>query len=98
MKYLLSLLLLTLSLPSLAGQKIVNASIENIRVRTWTAYIKLDKCIKYSKITLDDEYGKGMYSAALTAFAANKKVEVELTSSIGCDSEESDVYYIDVSR
>lgn len=98
MRYLLSMLLLTLPIPSHAGERIYGAIIENIRVRTWTAYIKLDKCTKYSKITLDNEYGKGMYSAALMAFTADKKVEVELTGAEGCDVEESDVFYIDVSR
>lgn len=89
---------LLLSSSAFAGITISDATIENVRVRTWTTYIKLEECPKYSKIKLDTEYGKAMYSTALTAFATDKKVKIGLVLDDGCNSSESELEYIDVSK
>ena len=90
--------LLLASSASYAGEYVSDAQIDNLRVRTWVTYIKLDKCTKYSRIKLDDEYGKAMYSAALTAFASGKKVKVSLVEPDGCNTTESEIEYIDIAK
>ena len=75
------------TLPVKAGAQQITTSIEKIRIRDWVTYIKLQGCPRYSRIYLNDEYGKAMYSAALTAAAASKQVTVFFEDTNGCDVE-----------
>ncbi|WP_330925824.1 hypothetical protein [Candidatus Sororendozoicomonas aggregata] len=81
----------------IAASSSMLAHIKHVRVRTWVAYIKLEGCAKYSKISLKGEYGKAMYSTALSAAIAGKQVRVGFAEPEGCSGVmEPYVEYIDV--
>ncbi|WP_062269289.1 hypothetical protein [Endozoicomonas arenosclerae] len=74
----------------------IKGKVEKIRVRDWITYIKIEGCNKYSRISLNDEYGKAKYSAALSAASAGLEVEVKFKENDACTLNESELEYIDV--
>ena len=73
------------------------AEIENIRVRPSMVYINIVGCNKYVKIPLVTDYDKAMYTAALSAAAANKQIRVEFVASSGCSVSETTLEYLEVN-
>lgn len=99
MKYLLITCLmfsnLIFSSAAVAGPT-MNTEVQKVRIRSHVAYVKLKDCKKYNKIYLDTEYGKAMYSAALSAATAGKQVSVEFEDEAACDTVESTFKYFEV--
>lgn len=90
--YLLSILC---ALPIYAGQTKSNLTIEHLRVRKSVAYIKFSECSYYSRVYLNSEYEKLMYSVVTAAALANKRVSVEFNGD-DCSKKELELVYIDV--
>lgn len=89
-----------------AGPVVQNQTVEKVRVRSYVSYVKLSGCSKYNKIYLTDladknipdQYGLAMYSAALTAHASGKKVNVQMVDEDGCHGSESTFTYFEISN
>lgn len=82
--------------PSHSGQVKSNTTIDNVRVKMDVAYVKFSDCSYYSRIYLNSEYEKLMYSSALVAATAGRRVSVEFDGP-DCSASELELVYIDVS-
>lgn len=89
-------LLSLLPVIALASNKTLsNTKIDNVRVRHHVAYIKFSGCTNYSRLYLNSDYAKAMYSTALTAGAARKSVSVEFNGET-CSGTEAELIYLDL--
>ncbi|MEY8215342.1 MAG: hypothetical protein RPR97_12790 [Colwellia sp.] len=69
--------------------------IDKIRIRAGVTYVMFTGCERYALIYLNTEYGKAMFSSALTAATADKNVTVQFEDAAGCGTE-SQLTYLEV--
>ena len=78
-----------------AGQVISSTVVEHVRVRPGVAYVKFEACSKYSRVYINTEYDKAMYSTALAAGVGKQSVSVEFNGP-DCSLEELEMLYLDI--
>lgn len=91
---LLAALVPTLALANNA--RISDTKIDNVRVRHGVAYVKFSHCTSYSRIYLNSDYAKAMFSTALTAGSTQKSVAVEFAGNT-CSGTEAELIYLDLN-
>jgi uncharacterized protein YgiM (DUF1202 family) len=96
MKYVVIFIVLCLQVINVQAGPVITTTVEKVRVRQTVSYVKLADCTKYNRIYLDTEYGRAMFSTALTAKTAGKEVRVEFVEDDGCETIESEFIYFEL--